>query len=59
VYTYPNGEIISDNRIFVLNADGTRGSAWSVLNGELNGEFRIRNNDGGTRLLSKYVNRAG
>jgi microcin C transport system permease protein len=56
VYFNPNHSIILDSRIFVLNPDGTRGSTWSVQNGNLDGEFRIRNEKGETVLLSKYVN---
>ena len=56
VYLNPDDSIILDSRIFVLNPDGTRGSTWSVQNGNLDGEFRIRNENGETVLLSKYVN---
>ena len=56
VYLNPDDSVILDSRIFVLNPDGTRGSTWSVQNGKLDGEFRIRNKDGETVLLSKYVN---
>jgi microcin C transport system permease protein len=57
VYLYSTfDEPILNSRIFILNADGTRGSTWSVQNGKLDGEFRIRNQDGATLLLSKYVN---
>ena len=56
IYLNPDDSIISDNRIFILNADGTRGSTWTVQNGKLDGEFRIRDNNGETLLLSKYVN---
>ncbi|NDD71413.1 ABC transporter permease subunit, partial [bacterium] len=49
VYVYSTfDEPIIDSRIFILNPDGTRGSTWSVQNGKLDGEFRIRN---------EYVNR--
>jgi microcin C transport system permease protein len=56
VYLNPDDSIILDSRIFVLNPDGTRGSTWSVQNGNLDGEFRIRNENGETVLLSKYIN---
>jgi len=56
IYTYRDNSTVLDNRIFVLNSDGTRGSTWSVQNGKLDGEFRIRNQEGETILLSKYVN---
>ena len=55
-YFNPDDSVILDSRIFVLNPDGTRGSTWSVQNGNLDGEFRIRNENGETVLLSKYVN---
>jgi microcin C transport system permease protein len=56
VYLYSTfDEPIIDSRIFILNPDGTRGSTWSVQNGNLDGEFRIRGQDGETVLLSKYV----
>ena len=57
VYLYSTfDEVILDSRIFILNPDGTRGSTWSVQNGKLDGEFRIRDQSGETLLLSKYVN---
>lgn len=57
VYLYSTfDEPIIDSRIFILNPDGTRGSTWSVQNGNLDGEFRIRNENGETVLLSKYIN---
>ena len=56
IFVNPDDSVILDSRIFILNADGTRGSTWSVQNGKLDGEFRIRNEKGETVLLSKYVN---
>jgi microcin C transport system permease protein len=56
IYLNPDDSVILDSRIFILNPDGTRGSTWSVQNGKLDGEFRIRNVEGETVLLSKYVN---
>ena len=56
IFTNPDDSVILDSRIFVLNPDGTRGNTWSVQNGKLYGEFRIRDNNGETLLLSKYVN---
>ena len=56
IYLNPDDSVILDSRIFILNTDGTRGSTWSVQNGKLDGEFRIRDQDGETLLLSKYVN---
>jgi microcin C transport system permease protein len=56
IYLNPDDSVILDSRIFILNPDGTRGSTWSVQNGKLDGEFRIRNENGDTVLLSKYVN---
>jgi len=55
-YLYPDDSVILDSRIFILNPDGTRGSTWSVQNGKLDGEFRIRDQSGETLLLSKYIN---
>lgn len=55
-YVNPDDSLIPNSRIFILNPDGTRGSTWSVQNGKLDGEFRIREQDGATLLLSKYVN---
>ena len=55
-YLHPDNSVILDSRIFILNADGTRGSTWSVQNGKLDGEFRIRNLESETVLLSKFVN---
>ncbi len=56
IYVHPDDSVILDSRIFILNTDGTRGSTWSVQNGKLDGEFRIRDQQGETLLLSKFVN---
>ena len=56
IFVNPDDSVILDSRIFILNPDGTRSSTWSVQNGKLDGEFRIRNEKGETVLLSKYVN---
>ncbi len=56
IFVNPDDSLILDSRIFILNPDDTRGSTWSVQNGNLDGEFRIRNEKSETVLLSKYVN---
>lgn len=54
MFSSADGNSLSDTRVFVLNEDGTRGSTWSIQDGILDGEFRIRNAQGETLLLSKY-----
>ena len=55
-FTDSSGALLTETKIFILNPDGTRGSTWSVSNGKLDGEFRLRDNQGNTTLLSKYSN---
>jgi microcin C transport system permease protein len=47
---------LTETKVFVLNPDGTRGSTWTVTNGKLDGEFRLRDTQGNSILLSKYRN---
>ncbi len=47
---------LSETKVFILNSDGTRGSTWTVINGKLDGEFRLRDSQGNSTLLSKYSN---
>lgn len=54
LFTNHQHQPLTETKIFVLNADGTRGSTWSVINGKLDGEFRLRDPQGNTTLLSKY-----
>ncbi len=54
LFTNEQGRPLSETKVFVLNPDGTRGSTWTVTNGILDGEFRLRDAQGNSTLLSKY-----
>ena len=56
VFTDEQDRPLTETKIFVLNPDGARGSTWTVTNGKLDGEFRLRDTQGNSTLLSKYSN---
>ncbi len=54
LFTDEQGRPLTETKVFVLHPDGTRGSTWTVTNGKLDGEFRLRDSQGNSTLLSKY-----
>jgi microcin C transport system permease protein len=56
IYTDQSNQPLPETRLFEINPDGSRGSTWSIVNGQLHGDYRLRNAQGDSIFLGKFAN---